>query len=224
MNTSKKMKEIVTRMKKRREELKLSYEDLAKRTGFGKSTLQRYETGSINSMPIDRFEQLAEGLEIEPYKLMGWDEDYLLSQDKKDEADGDIVDLLNSFLKLNETGRKKVLEYTFDILSIDKYIQDNHETGEDDTYVKGNAGNQSDTSMKNNPDTQSNTYIKNNLSNQSDTYCSSDNKELLSDNSPSLSEMFTTIAAHNDGIEKDKEKEIDSIFLKAIMKEKNKMR
>ncbi len=38
---------------------------------------------------------------------MGWDEDYLLSQDRKNETDGDIVDLHNAFLKLNETGRKK---------------------------------------------------------------------------------------------------------------------
>ncbi|ETJ33997.1 hypothetical protein Q604_UNBC11567G0001, partial [human gut metagenome] len=85
---------------------------------------QRYETGAINRIPIDRFEELAKGLEIEPYKLMGWDEDYLLSQDRKNETDGDIVDLHNAFLKLNETGRKKILEYIFDILSIDKSSYD----------------------------------------------------------------------------------------------------
>ena len=51
MDNSKKMQEIVKRIKKRREELKLSYQDLANRTGFGKSTLQRYETGSIRTMP-----------------------------------------------------------------------------------------------------------------------------------------------------------------------------
>ena len=101
MNDNKKMREIVARIKKRREELNLSYEDLSKRTGFGSSTLQRYETGAINRIPIDRFEELAKGLEIEPYKLMGWDEDYLLSQDRKNETDGDIVDLHNDLLKLN---------------------------------------------------------------------------------------------------------------------------
>lgn len=45
MNDNKRMREIVARIKKRREELNLSYEDLSKRTGFGSSTLQRYETG-----------------------------------------------------------------------------------------------------------------------------------------------------------------------------------
>lgn len=50
MDTSEKMKEIMGRVKKRHEELNLLYENLAKRTGLGKFTLQRYETGSIKNM------------------------------------------------------------------------------------------------------------------------------------------------------------------------------
>lgn len=34
--------------------------------------------------------------------------------------------------------------------------------------------------------------------------------------------MFTTVAAHNDGIDPDKEKEIDAVFLQAILNDKNK--
>ena len=121
---SKKMQEIMERAKKRRNELNLSFEELSKRTGLGKSTLQRYETGLISRMPINRFESLAEGLEIEPYKLMGWDEDYLLSQDQKGLADADVVDLHKAFLKLNEAGKRKVLGYIFDIFLIDKYVKE----------------------------------------------------------------------------------------------------
>lgn len=197
MNDNKKMREIVARIKKRREELNLSYEDLSKRTGFGSSTLQRYETGAINRIPIDRFEKLAKGLEIEPYKLMGWDEDYLLSQDRKNETDGDIVDLHNAFLKLNETGRKKILEYIFDILSIDKYVQTSNQSIEITNQAKHNA------KYNHNNESEYNTY---NSSSQPAT----------------LEEMFTTVAAHNDGIDPDKEKEIDAVFLQAILNDKNK--
>lgn len=197
MNDNKKMKEIVARIKKRREELNLSYEDLSKRTGFGSSTLQRYETGAINRIPIDRFEELAKGLEIEPYKLMGWDEDYLLSQDRKNETDGDIVDLHNAFLKLNETGRKKILEYIFDILSIDKYVQTSNQSIEITNQAKHNA------KYNHNNESEYNIY---NSSSQPAT----------------LEEMFTTVAAHNDGIDPDKEKEIDAVFLQAILNDKNK--
>ena len=197
MNDNKRMREIVARIKKRREELNLSYEDLSKRTGFGSSTLQRYETGAINRIPIDRFEELAKGLEIEPYKLMGWDEDYLLSQDRKNETDGDIVDLHNAFLKLNETERKKILEYIFDILSIDKYVQTSNQSIEITNQAKHN--------------------VKYNHNNESEynTYTSSSQPA-------TLEEMFTTVAAHNDGIDPDKEKEIDAVFLQAILNDKNK--
>ncbi|WP_270501462.1 hypothetical protein [Clostridium butyricum] len=65
---------------------------------------------------------LAKGLEIEPYKLMGWDEEYLLSQDQKPEANTDIVDLHKVFLNLKENGRRKASSYLFDLNLIDKYI------------------------------------------------------------------------------------------------------
>ena len=51
------------RIAQRRRELGLSYQDLANRTGLSKSTLQRYETGSIGSIPLDKLDILAQGLE-----------------------------------------------------------------------------------------------------------------------------------------------------------------
>ena len=204
MNNNKKMREIIERVKKRREELNLSYENLSKRTGFGSSTLQRYETGAINKIPIDRFEMLAKGLEIEPYKLMGWDEDYLLSQDKKDETNADIIDLHKAFLSLNETGRKKAISYLFDLNLIDKYVQTLDESDESSESTEI-----SDKSYYNN------NYKLENLSSLTEAASSSNIK--------TLEEMFTTIAAHNDGIDPDEEKEMDAIFLKAILlKNKNK--
>ncbi|MDU3583246.1 helix-turn-helix transcriptional regulator [Clostridium sp. LQ25] len=42
MSYSSKMKVIIVRMKKRRKELNLSYEELSKRTGLSSSELKRY--------------------------------------------------------------------------------------------------------------------------------------------------------------------------------------
>ena len=42
---SEKMQDIMSRMKKRREELDMSYQTLSDKVGISKSTLQRYETG-----------------------------------------------------------------------------------------------------------------------------------------------------------------------------------
>lgn len=234
MSSSKKMKEIVARVKKRRKELNLSYEDLSKRTGFGKSTLQRYETGSISNMPIDRFELLAKGLEIEPYKLMGWDEDYLLSQDKKNKADADIVDLHKSYLMLNDIGKRKVLEYIFDILSIEKYVQAqtsiNADTDTDSDMNQDSSNSSKDSSndinLSNSKDSLSDMnshHSKRSL----DNITSLNDANISSANYPqqemtSLTEMFTTVAAHNDGLEKTIEQEMDSLFIEEILKLQNK--
>ena len=65
---------IVKRIKKRRLELKYSFQDLADKTNMSKSTLQRYETGSIRNLPLDKLEVLASALQTTPSYLMGWDE------------------------------------------------------------------------------------------------------------------------------------------------------
>ena len=71
---SEKMQEIMTRMKKRREELNMSYQTLSDKVGISKSTLQRYETGYIKNMPVDKLEDIAKALNVSPSYLMGWED------------------------------------------------------------------------------------------------------------------------------------------------------
>lgn len=68
------MHDIMKRMKIRREELNMSYQTLSEKVGISKSTLQRYETGYIKNMPVDKLEEIANALEISPLYLMGWEE------------------------------------------------------------------------------------------------------------------------------------------------------
>ncbi len=70
---SDKMQEIMTRMKNRREELDMSYQTLSDKVGISKSTLQRYETGFIKNMPVDKLEDIADALQVSPAYLMGWE-------------------------------------------------------------------------------------------------------------------------------------------------------
>lgn len=70
---SDKMQEIMLRMKNRREELDMSYQTLSDKVGISKSTLQRYETGFIKNMPVDKLEDIAEALQVSPAYLMGWE-------------------------------------------------------------------------------------------------------------------------------------------------------
>ena len=68
------MDEIASRIRERRLDLRLSYQDLALRTGLSKSTLQRYETGSIRNIPLGKLNALAEGLNVEKEWILGMNE------------------------------------------------------------------------------------------------------------------------------------------------------
>ena len=65
--------ELIERIKNRRLELELSYQDLSNATGISKSTLQRYETGFIKKVPINQMAILAKALHTTPGYLMGWE-------------------------------------------------------------------------------------------------------------------------------------------------------
>lgn len=56
-------------LKKRREELGMSFQELSDKTGFSKSVLQRYEKGTTKKIPIDRIEIIAKALNIDPFSL-----------------------------------------------------------------------------------------------------------------------------------------------------------
>ena len=66
---------IRKRIRERRETLGYSYQNLADLTHMSKSTLQRYETGQIGNLPLDKLETLAQALQCSPSYLMGWVED-----------------------------------------------------------------------------------------------------------------------------------------------------
>lgn len=60
-------------IKKRRLELGLTLEQVAKKISISKPTLQRYESGVISNIPFEKVELLANVLQTSPAYLMGWD-------------------------------------------------------------------------------------------------------------------------------------------------------
>lgn len=76
--------EITQRIKEKRISLDLSYQQLAEKTGMSKSTLQRYETGFIRNLPVDKLEILAKALQTTPAYLMGWEDEEKNKVEKTD--------------------------------------------------------------------------------------------------------------------------------------------
>lgn len=57
----------------------MTFEDVARVVGVGKSTVRKWETGDIANMRRDKIAKLAEALHTTPAYLMGWtDEPYML--------------------------------------------------------------------------------------------------------------------------------------------------
>ena len=65
---------ISERIKKRRKELCLSAEELAKKIGKDRATVYRYESKEIESLPITVLKPLANALQTTEAFLMGWEE------------------------------------------------------------------------------------------------------------------------------------------------------
>jgi transcriptional regulator with XRE-family HTH domain len=70
-------------LKGKRIELDLTLEEVASKVGIGRSTLHKYENGTIPNIPSERIESLAAALGTTPARLMGWDttEDTIISKE-----------------------------------------------------------------------------------------------------------------------------------------------
>ena len=90
---------ITDRIKKRRLELGMSYQELADKTGLSKSTLQRYETGAISNIPLGKLKILAKALKTSPLYIIG------LESDKNYSAE------TGKLQNLSPENREKALEY-----------------------------------------------------------------------------------------------------------------
>lgn len=72
MDKEVKLNEIAQRIKQRRIDLGLSLQNLADLTDMSKSTLQRYENGSIKNIPLHKLGILAKSLQTSADWLLGW--------------------------------------------------------------------------------------------------------------------------------------------------------
>lgn len=79
-------------IKKRRLDLGLTMEELGKKIGVSKATIQRYESGEIKNVRRDKIAKLANALDTTPAYLMGW-EDVIADEDKE---------VVNHFLSLGD--------------------------------------------------------------------------------------------------------------------------
>jgi transcriptional regulator with XRE-family HTH domain len=116
--------EIKDIIRKKREELNLTYEQLGNMIGVGKSTVRKWETGMIENMRRDNIVSLAKALNISPSILMGWEDTTL--EEKSVNLSKEETTLLDNFNRLDVEDKSKIIDYTKLLSSQDKYKEENN--------------------------------------------------------------------------------------------------
>ena len=65
---------MAAKISKLRQEKNLTLEEMAQKVGVSKSTVLKWESGSISNMRRDKIAKIAKALNVSPVYLMGWDE------------------------------------------------------------------------------------------------------------------------------------------------------
>lgn len=132
---------VSDRIKSRREELKMTQDELAKRLGLkGKSSVCKIENAgdNVSSKSVKRY---AIALNCSPAHLMGWDQSSSNEPNQPSvnasnqpaapasspvapvQLRQDETELLDKYNMLNDIGRNKAYEYVSDLTENEKYIQ-----------------------------------------------------------------------------------------------------
>ena len=121
------------RIKKRRQELGLSADELGKMIGKNRATIYRYEKGDIESIPTDILEPLAIALNTTPMWIMGW-----TRSNSYKTKDGDVrfVDSIGETIKnLRNMQRLTLEEFSVEtgisVADLNSYESGNREIPED---------------------------------------------------------------------------------------------
>lgn len=123
--------EIKDIIKKRREELNLTYEQLGNLVGVGKSTVRKWETGMIENMRRDNIVALSKALNISPSIIMGWET--VDNSNCNHKLSKNETTLLENYNKSNDEGKKMIMSYS-------DYVSQNYkDTADEISATKDNV-------------------------------------------------------------------------------------
>lgn len=112
-----------TKIKNLRTLYEMSQEELGRRIGVQRAAINKYEKGSVTNIPIASIEKIARVFDVSPSYLLGWDmhqENDLALEVKIIKGihhffGEDAVDLLDIFNTVTKDGKKRILEYSYEV-------------------------------------------------------------------------------------------------------------
>jgi len=104
----------------------LSQEELGRRVGVQRAAINKYEKGTVTNIPIQTIEKIAAVFDVSPTYIVGWN-DIAESQISKEVKviqgvklfyGAEAVELLEIYVSLDTTGRKRICQYAHDLSRI----------------------------------------------------------------------------------------------------------
>ena len=114
--------EIGTRISSARNMKCLTLEDVASKVGVAKTTIMRYEKGTISKIKLPVIESIAHALDVDPNWIIGnTDVPFTSSSTSAQDLNPDANELLQNYQSINQEGKKKLLDYSRDLVSSGNY-------------------------------------------------------------------------------------------------------
>lgn len=104
----------------------LSQEELGRRIGVQRAAINKYEKGGVTNIPITAVEKMANIFEVSPSYILGWDEiepnelalEVRVIQGVQHFFGKDAVTLLEAYTNVNNVGKKRILEYAYEMMKL----------------------------------------------------------------------------------------------------------
>lgn len=124
-------KEIGTRIYTRRKALGLTLQDVADRVHVARSTIQRYEAGSISQMKMPVLYSIAQALSVNPDWLIGKSEvmEPLTAPALSFTLTPTEADLVQTFRSLNPLGQEEALDHLHHLSEKDAFKKEGPSAG-----------------------------------------------------------------------------------------------
>ncbi len=113
-----------------RKENHATLEEVAKKVGLTKSTIQRYEKGLINNIKLPNIQSIAKVLNVNLNWIVGISEEMHTQR----QLDFPIIDYYN---QLNDFGKKEATKYLEELTHFSKYTDNNFANEENFLLKKG---------------------------------------------------------------------------------------
>lgn len=93
----------------------MTQEELGKKVGVTKATINKYETGVVLNLRRPTIEALAKAFGVSPAYLMGWDELNIPRGPSQNETKDDEKELLKIYRALSIRDKVKLLSFAIDL-------------------------------------------------------------------------------------------------------------